>query len=331
MVQYHSKHGYVLIGKEDSGWGTAATANKDVGLVQDLNWSPTVDYKKTWTFSSMALQQFASGKYGIRGTLDTVFQHGRLLQYIMGTVSNANSGSDYKHTYSLNSDDSSFTMEDGYNSSSDIVNTLKGCKLDSLTLSLGLDGVLRQRCSFFARDVDPSGTSATAASIDNLPVLTDFHADLKWGTEGSETSLSNVQNFEITFNRVVGGEPTLHGFNSRLAQAHEGNQFDVTYRFTLGFTSATQLQHLLGSTTGILTTANTEITDKGLIFDIKNPTAYGSGQRALYIDLSDAHLVAGTHRHTLGNYIFQDFEGFAVTVDSMYSVDDIVSSGSTFY
>jgi len=294
-----------------------------VGLVQDLTWNPTINYKKVWTFSDIALQDFSSGNFGITGSLDVTYQHGRLLEYIFGSVSDASSGSDYKHTLSLSGTDISFTMEDGYNSTSDITNRLKGCKLNSVTLSLGLDGNLRMRADFFARDVDPSGTTASTAVVDSLPTFTDFHADLKWGDESSESSLSNVQNFEITFNRIAGGSPTIYGFNSRLAQAHEGNNFDMTFRFTMGFTSVSALQDFLGNNTGILTTANQEISDKGIVFDVKNDAAYGSGQRRLLIDLSDAHLVAGTHRSTLGGYVFQDFEGFAKTIDEVSCVDDI--------
>jgi hypothetical protein len=327
---YHNFQSYLLIGKE-TDWGNAVTANKDVGLLQDLSWSPSVEWKKDYSASSTSLQQVSSGNFAINGTIDVTFQHGRLLQYLFGTVTNSNSGSDYKHVYTVNDTLPSFTMEDGYNSSSDIVYTLKGCKISSATLSMSLDGRLRMSADFAAKDVDPSGTSAGTASIDTIQTYGSWQSDLKFGTASSESSISNVQNFEITITRVAGGDPSIHGFNSRQMQAYEANQTDITFRFTAGFNSIAEVQALLGNTSGILTTANTEISSKGLVFDSKNATAWGSGQRRVLIDLSGVYLTRSTQRNSIGNYVFIDFEGFAKTIDEISTVDDITSSGSTFY
>jgi hypothetical protein len=327
MTAYHSRQAYILIGKETVAWGTAAAATKDIGLVQNSTVGGRMNYTRAFSLSDTDTQSIDSGRFDGTGSLEVIFQHGRLLEYITGgTVSHtATNDPDIKHEYVLSDTKKSFSMEDGFDSTTDVVLGLTGCVLNSLTLAMALDGYLRMRADYSYKNIAVNDTSATSAVVSTLAPFKDFMANLSFGTASSEVAKAVVQSFELTFNNVSLGEPRIYGMESKLAGANEWNGKTIDFRFSLAFQDNSEWAAFLGATTGVLDTG-AELATYGLILNLTNGVTVGSGLRQVYIDLSSVVIDTISKPTAIGGWVIQDISGFAKTIDSMYSYDTITSA-----
>ncbi|MCX8190561.1 MAG: hypothetical protein N3F05_05050, partial [Candidatus Diapherotrites archaeon] len=119
-MTYLSKHAYVLIGKE-SAYGTPVSCTKDVGKVQNITSDFNNNYRKIRGISSSDVQEFITGIFEASGSLEVKYQHGRLLEYIFGSVSHTQTTNDWKHTFTLTEALPSFTLEYGFDSATDSI------------------------------------------------------------------------------------------------------------------------------------------------------------------------------------------------------------------
>ena len=192
MAGYTSKHAYVLIGQEVT-YGTGVAVTKDLGMIQSVDFKDSREITSAYSVSSRIAQQLVEGKWSFTGDIELYLQHGRPFEYIFGSVSHANSGADYKHTFTVGTTLPSFTMEDGYNSTADVVNTYKGVKVNEATISLEKEGVLTCKLSLISKNNTVS-SSATSAVVDDLPVFRGLQGSCLIGTAGAEASWVYVLN-----------------------------------------------------------------------------------------------------------------------------------------
>lgn len=326
MVFYKNHHAYVLIGKE-SVFGTPVSATKDIGLIQNSNWTITNGFTRSHGLSSVNAQAKASGPVIIRGVVEVDFQHGRLVEYATGgTVTHAETTGDWKHTFALSDTLPSMTFEDGADESSDAVQKFEGVKVESLTVALDANSPMKLRANMIAESV-VDNTSATSAVISGLVTHRAHQATISTGTEGGESAISDgaVHDFEFTINNNGGGEFVApHGLGSRKIAAADPSSRLLDFRFTKVFESNTELERFLGTTSPLDTGA--EIADFGLVFNIHNNVALGSGRRELKIDLSDCFYDSVNKVGRIGNFIIMEFAGGALTIDDLFTVDNIADT-----
>lgn len=322
----HGKHSYVLFTKE-SVYGTAVSATRDFGLIQNFAPSGNRNLVSVHSAGTVDSQSVMEGQAELTGSIEFIFQHGRILELITGgSVTHAETTSDWKHTFALDDALPSVTIEEGFNSTNDIENIWKGVKFSQVTISYTKDAPIMIKADWNARDVNASGTTASSKVISTLKPFPAFMGDLKWGTTGSETSYAVVDAFDFVINAAGAGDMTLRGANSVIPEASEPNQRTFTFNAVVGFKDNTELQHFLGATTGALDNG-TEIASKGLVFEATNGTALGSGKRNILIDLSGCKINSYSRPTPLNGYIYTTIEGQALTIDELSSIDSI-SSGS---
>lgn len=325
MVNYVSSHGYVLIGKE-TNWGTAVSATKDVGLIQNFTATDRNTITAIYAAGSAEPQAQVAGLFDTSGSIDVIYQHGRLLEYIFGSVTHQETNGDWKHTFTPSADLPSFTCEYGLDSTSDAVWKYAGCKLTSLTISLTPDTSLRMRADYIAKTVSTSTTASTKI-ISTLAPLPGFHGSVATGAEGSETTLGQVQSFDVTIN--FGQAAISPQLGSRLGGALLQGQRNYTFALTMLFSSLDEYGRFLAGSTSSTSPAETSTpTIPSIVIKADNGVDLGSGKRAFYIQLKNAVYHEASAPLVVGDYVIASFTGYATGLgtNGCYTVDNISST-----
>lgn len=313
---------YVLIGKE-STWGTGVSATKDIGIVQEVDVRANQNFLKSHSLGAREVQFLTPLAFTVAGRLGPIqVQHGRIFEYVFGTVAHLETTGDWTHTFTEGILPS-FTLEDGINSTADYVQKFTGCKINTATLSIDTGGVLTVSIDLTAKTIDQN-TSAQTKIISTIPPFAYSQVHLKTGADLSEVELAEVQNLEITFGQNLDTD-TGKGLGVRTLQQLTERERTYDFRFSMVFNDETEYQRFLGGT-GLIgdTTVPTAFS---LIVNAHNGVTLGSGRRELYIKFQNCVYNEAGKPVRVGNLIIQDFVGHAKTLASAYMVDNI-SSGS---
>lgn len=330
-MTYTSKHAYGLFGIQ-SAYETPVSATKDLGLIQSVTASAKHNLQDVYTLSTRLKQAVFEGLFDGALEMELDFQHGRIFELLAGTtVGHATTGSDTVHTIvdvantkPVAESGKTFTYEDGYNSTSDIVFTYTGVNIASLTVSLDVGGRLKVRWSGAYQDVNNT-TSASSAVVSTLAILPSFYGTVSAGTEGSESALSKVQSAEITFETGLTAVPQL---GSREKAEEVSNEFNIRYRMTIAFDSITEQQRFLDGGTGSATTPDMDdaMTAFGFVLDVGNGISLGSGLRKFLCELRGCKHDTWSNPVNLGaNFIIQEFAGTATQLYKLETTDNIAS------
>jgi len=321
MASFHSKHATFLIGQE-STFGTAVTADKDVGLVQTFTPTDKRTIEEVYAAGSREIQELVAGKSVIDWDLEVNMQNGRLLEYVFGTVAHATTSADTKHTFSVATALPSFTTEYSFNSSTDEVFIYDGSKVNSSTISLDTNGILKMKISGSSQGSSSATGAASAAVISSLAVLHFKHASLKTGTAASETSVGKLQTFNLNIENNI---EQVDAAGTFVMQEAIASNLKMSFDFTMMFENQTEYDIFQGGTT-----PQQSPTEKSALFNANNGVALGSGRREFEIQL-DGFLYeeAGTPLN-VGETIIQSFKGTATALGSneCFYVDNI--SGAAF-
>ena len=212
----------------------------------------------------------------------------------------------------------SITIEDGFNSTTDVVNKYVSHVISSLTVSLDVKGKVTIKTSGSYANMSAVGSSASSAVISTLATFPSFMGTLKRGTEGSESAVGRIQSAEITFEN----NPTpVNELGSRFMVANPANDFNIRYRFTLAFEDSAQQQIFMGGTAPLAGTPAA----KGLVFNATNGTTLGSGRREIDIQLRGCQDEDWSNPVQVGNVVIQEISGTAKTLYSLKTTDNIAS------
>jgi len=311
-MTYPSATKTVLIGKETT-WGTAVTADKDVGLVEEITDNFAREVIETLGLGAIDVQRIDGGIFDPGHSVIVQFQHGRLLEYVFGTVAHAQTSSDWKHTFTISTTPPSLTMESGNNLTTDTVLTTAGLLVETAEVSVNLNEVVKLRVDLKGKTTTSSATAA-AAVIDNLPVFP--HHMVTVSLNGG--AIDEVQSFTMTITKTL---ERSGGMGTTLYQ--QGHATDIKFEWsgTFGFQDKTLQELYLGGTTPA--TGNPTAFD--VKFEADNGTALGSGQRNLTIELENNICTTFDETATLGSLTFFDMAGKG-TLKEAFSVDDITSA-----
>lgn len=323
MVAQHAKAATVLIGLE-STYGTEVSCTDDLGLIQSFTPTDKRNHIKVAGAGSRQVQDIVAGISENDFDMTVFLQHGRPLQYLLGTLTHAQTSSDWKHTITaVASTVPSFSMEYSFNGSTDYVFQYAGCKLNQGTISLEKDGILTCNMSGKAKTVDTSASSAAAAVISTLPTLHYKHTTVSVGAAASESSVGKVQGFNINFNN---NPVMVDAAGSILHQEQVEGLFEPTFDFTMIFENLVEYQRFLGTTSSQAPV--TSPTPYSIIFNAHNGVTLGSGRREFYAQLNDFQYEEVGSPLQVNEVVIQSFKGNAESFGSngVFFVDNISST-----
>jgi len=319
MVVNHAKHHTFLIGQE-STFGTAVTADKDVGLVQSFTPSDKRAIEEVYASGSRQVQELVAGKSEVTWDLEVSYQNGRLFEYALGAVAHALTGSDTKHTFTIATTLPSMTIESSFNTTSDNVFIYDGSKVNSFTIALGTNEVIKLSASGMSQGSSTATSSASAAVLSSLAVLHFKHATLSTGTADSETSVGLLQAFNLVIENNIELVDSAGTFvTQEMVEANLKFSFD----FTLMFENQTDFDIFQGGTTPQLSPA-----EKGVEFNANNGVSLGSGRREINAQLNGfLYEEVGTPVN-VGESVIQSFKGIATDIgtNGIFTVDNIAAA-----
>lgn len=325
--QFTGKHANAFFAKETT-WGTAVTPDTDFGIVQNITENMVNNLQTLHGLGTRATQFIEAGNFDTNGTVEFLIQHGRFLELLIGDLGSTNTPEvttalDTVHKWASTHSNISgnivpFTLDHSFNNTADVLHQIEGCLLTSGTISMDLAGVLKFRGDWVGQKPTTS-TTANATASDNLAVLPSFMATLTTGADASETTVTRVQNFELTINNNV---QRLYGLGNREAQDGVDNNQEIEFRFTAGFGDDTEIAKLLnGTTPGTITTD----TIPSVILTVTNSVALGSGLRKLLLDFADCRFERVGVTSRIGDFVFQDFVGKAIAITNIEFTDDVAT------
>jgi hypothetical protein len=316
MTSLHSKNHTLLIGKETT-YGTAVTADKDIGLVQNFNPTGTRTVDLNYGSGSREVQSITAAKFEKKWESEVKLQNGRLFEYIFGNVAHAETTGDWKHTFSVGANLPSFTVEDSFNATSDSVFLYNGSKINSSTLNLDKNDFLKLTCSGISQSVDISPSSASAGIVSDLPILHFKNSTLSTGPAGSETNIGKLQTFSLTIeNNLI----SVDAAGTILTQELVESNFKLSFDFSITFENVDEYQSFLGGTSPQLSPAK-----RSAVLNVNNGVALGSGRREFYIQLNDLLYEEVGKPVTVGELVVASFKGTATDLgtNGCYFIDNI--------
>ena len=308
--------GTILLGKE-STYGSAVAPTKDIGLVIGGGMSAESPITESHGYGQAQAVSVNPNVVNPKGSYELEMQHGRMLEYAIfgGTTTHADTTGDCTHTFVWANSLPSFTAEGSAElGATDLGLKYTGLIFDSTEISCALDGVLKMRAGWLAKDIVPL-TSATAAVVNSGASLRGFAATLKLGG----TAADYVQSWSVTVNRNTTSIKAQGQRTPAYAASHIAN---VTWKATLGFSETTQIVRLLGSASAITATEPAAFAAE---FIADNAVTLGAGKRAFDMLLSGCQMKSFNKNYALKDFEMYDIEGSGIISTTTF-VDQILTA-----
>jgi len=303
-MSYPSLNTTYLIGQE-SAWGTGVTADKDVGIITEVSENPTRENIVTEGINNIEAIDNKSGVQTASHTVSMDYQHGRIFEYVAGSVAHDETTGDWVHTFTVSNSPPSFTAEISNNGTSDTANTYTGCLIESCEISIALNENLK--VNYTASGKFPTnGTSGSAAVVDTLATFPHSLVSLSINSG----AISEVQSFNISISKAVN---FADGISSNDHQQGHNTTLRVEFSGTIGFEDNTYDAFLV----------NNNVTSINLVAD--NGVSLGSGKVGMDLDLDTVNITGATKTASVGNLVFYEISGTA-KINTWTSTDDISST-----
>ena len=311
-MTYGSQQTFALVAKESTK-GTAVSATKDLGIIREPTPSLSREIKEIQSIGAADVQQIETGINDPKWSGVFEFQNGRSLEMALGGVSHAQTSSDWKHTFTITDDLSTWTIDTNYDAAVDTVIRHIGSMLENLEIGCELNGVLTCTGTWRVMKTD-SNASADSRVISTLVTLPHSlcHVDIG-GSEAAE-----VQKFSITIENTV---PPTDGFNSNIHQNLTRTAVKFKFKGTLGFNAKTFWELAQGGSS--LATGTPAATTIKLYAN--NGVTLGSGRREFVLDLKSCQFDNFEKVVSVGDLVFANVAGTGL-LNSCFSVDNISNS-----
>jgi hypothetical protein len=301
----------IMLAKETE-WGTAVAATKDSGLIiTDAGTPWDREVIESVGLGKVDTQKITTGIFDPKLNLTGEFQHGRLLEYVFGTVAHAQTTSDWKHTFTVANSPPSATISSAYNLTTAIDTTSAGMFVESCNITSELNSNLKLNLSFVGKTVSQD-TSAPTFSQSTLQVFP--HALVKCSINGTVAPICQSASINITKTALRAG-----GLGSNVYQQAAVDEMKYEFSATLGFTASTYHAIFLGGTSPTLAADPAAFE---FILDADNGVTLGSGKRQLKITLENCQMKGLDDTTTVGGITFVEVTGHG-TLKEAFSVDNI--------
>ena len=325
MVCYSRTNSFLLVDHESS-FNTPVAPTKDLGIVGDWNWDFNNNvFEIIGPAGERELSSVEGGDF--EGTLsyNGVLNSGAIFELFFNRDSDNATTGDYKHifidddgTETLKNDLGSFTAMDNKDSSADITIKGGGCAVNSLNISIELNGPITISGEILVAGVD-TGTSAGTKVSTTTKSLIYSQGGIDFGAESSEVTLGQVQSFSLDLNNNY--ERVPNGLGGRTSACYVPGTLGVTGEITMTFQTKTELELFLGGASE----TQTVFTKQGLIADFNNGVALGSGRLDFYgrfwgIVLETTNLVTPETGPCEATFAYK-----ATTIKDLYMTDQVSS------
>lgn len=312
-MTYPHQNKVFLIGKE-STVGTAVSATKNVGLIQDIGNNFAQEVIQSKGIGTITAQQVSTGLYDLGHSIAVHFQTGRLLEYVFGSVAHDTTSDDTKHTFSISKTPPSFTAESSESGDTDGYVKSVGNIIESAEISTELNGFLTLNVASKCLNAYGTGSASSYSALD----LQKFpHQQVSISID--DTQATEVQNFSISISKTV---ERSGGVGSTIYQQIHPVDFEISFSGTLGFTGNTFQNLFFGGSTATETASPTAF---NVVLDANNAVTLGSGRRELYLALNNCQFSTFNKVASVGSLIFVDVEGVGL-FNTCYSTDNISSA-----
>jgi len=312
-LTFPSQAKYVLVGTEVT-WGTEVATTRDVGLIiSDISHPLNREVKESKGISSIATQKITSGIFDPGVSFEGDFQHGRMLEYIFGTVIHATTGADTKHTFTISDNPPSASLEVGNDLTVDTVLTHAGGLIESAEVSISLNENLKL-------SVDFKGKTEASTSSAGTPVLSTLQVfpHALCSVEVNDVAATEIQSASIAINKIV---ERSGGVSSNLYQQGHGTDIGFEFTLSLGFTDVTFQELFMG---GTAPAATADPTVYNILLQADNGVALGSGRREFSLKLENCIGTSFNEVTSVGGLTFIDWTGVG-TLNECFSIDNIPS------
>ena len=312
-MTYTSTIGVFLIGTE-TAWGTAVTADKDCGLlISTITPGFEREIIESQSIGAIDTQKITTGAVGVSLSVEGDFQHGRLLEYVFGTVAHAETTDDWKHTFTIANDPTSLTAEVSLNSTTDTVLTHTGMLAETTEISIELNGNLKMTTEFKGKST-LSSDSSSGSTISTLPVFP--HA--LCGVTLLGVVATEIQSASVSINKTI---ERSGGIGSNLYQQGHATELKCEWSCSLGFTDKSWQELMLG---GTAPTATSDPAALGFILNADNGVTLGSGRREFKLTLDNCQTASFSQPIEVGGLVFIEASGSGL-LSEMFTVDNITS------
>jgi len=302
---------HLMIAKETI-WGTAVAADKDVGLiVTESNNTFEREVMESLGLGQIDTQKITTGIFDPKLTVNGEFQNGRMLEFVFGTVTHAETTGDWKHTFTVNNAVPSATISSSFDLATDIDVTNAGMIVESCEITAELNGKLMTNYSLVGKTVATNTVSETF-SQSALSVFP--HAMITVTINNVAATICQSVGLTVAKTALRAG-----GLGSNLYQQAAGDEMKYEVTATLGFDDLEYHALMLGGTSP---SATSDPTSFDFVIDAKNGVALGSGQRQLYLALENVQFKGFNEATSVGGITFVEVTGVG-TFKSAHSVDNI--------
>lgn len=317
MTVYLGKDAYALIGKETT-YGTAVTASKDVGLITKVDFTQSNELKRIQTVGQRNAAQIVPTLYKVSGNITATYQHARLIEYALGTVTHDDTTytPDILHTFTEASTIPSATLEVGEIHSSDQRKyTINGVKANGVKFTVAKDTEAQISVDYIGKSITV-GTTAGTGVVSSLPVFIPAIAYLKW--DGTE--ISTVQNFEVNISNDLKEIRAIHSREIQELPAST-RPYEVTFSVIAGNDTALETDFLGG------TTPQDTLTAKSLVIGADNGVAAASGKRSIEFTFANAKIQQiGTPIDIGGGETIRSYTAWPESLTNVVTYDNIAST-----
>lgn len=318
-MTYPSTAKYALINKEAT-WGARTATIFDAGLIiTDITNPITREIIESQGISQVTTQQITTGIVDPGVTMEGDIQHGRLFEYILGTVAHNETTSDWVHSFSASNTPPSATIETGNDLTVDSTLITTGCLVETAELSIALNENLKLSVEFKGKNITGENNVATAV-LSSLPIFP--HALVTVTING--VAASEVQTASISFNKVI---ERSGGVSSNIYQ--QGHATDLKFEFsaTLGFQNTSFYNLFLTGTATVIPSGVTAIgtadpTETEFTIQADNGVVLGAGRREISVTLANCQYSAFTETTSVGSLTFIDLAGSG-TLKGCFTTDNI--------
>jgi hypothetical protein len=331
VYNYAGVNSICLIGKE-TVFGTPVTADKNVGLIQSVDLNEANAYERVHGLGARDAQALVPKVFELSGTIDAVYQVGRLIAYAVGEDTISGAGDPYTHTIddTATGSVSSFTMQLAHDAATDVVQTVAGCVVNSLKISGDVGSPLKLSADLMGKTVGLATTGKGTYTPDTTQVPAPQYGSVKIGAAGSEEVILQVQNFDLTINNNFDLVPAL-GQRLKQAAVPKTRTWDMSMSTYMTYDSGATtkdayelLQIALGGTS-----PQDTITEQSVIVSFNNGVGGGAGTRSVTFNLSGVAPESVKVSAPVDGIVSVDFNVIAKSYNSsskIVCVDDIATA-----
>lgn len=248
---FSGKSNSILVGEETS-YASGGTANRDLGFITSARVESSEDFEVVDPIGTRNTQYNVRTRYRLKGTIDAVYQHARILYYALGSVTHAGASDPYTHTMTEADVIPSLITNATKNfTSAGIKKIIVGLKIDKLKIMAEKSAVLKWSADWVAK-VDSISTSTASQTLDDIVPPTPAQIAVYTGATGANPTdeLPGVQSYELTIeNNLIGHDSVSDVTITDLVEDRRKYSGKVTFAASNSAEVVKQLQLMLGSAT----------------------------------------------------------------------------------